>query len=128
MGIAAETTGAAAAVEAVGATVAAKVALGMAGAAILYMVAPPERPDGTFSKREFAARLAVAGFVSLVFGDWVVAVVDGLVPALKAASHPAPFWLMAGAPGWWISRAVALLLYRRRDKDIAEIVQEFKKP
>jgi hypothetical protein len=108
------------------AAVGAKVGLGMAGAAILYLVMPPERLDGTFSKREFAARLAVAGFFSVLLGDWTVAVVDGLVPALKAAAHPAPFWLASGAPGWWVSRAVALWFYKRSDKDLGEMVQDAK--
>lgn len=102
----------------------AKVALGMAGAALLYLFMPPERPDGSFNRREFAARMAVAGFFSLLLGDWFVDVVNGLVPALKAPAHPAPFWLACGAPGWWVSRAAALWLYKRRDKDVGEIVRE----
>lgn len=101
-----------------------KVMLGMAGAAILYMVAPPKRPDGSFNEREFAIRLAVAGFFSFVFGDWFIDVVNGIVPALMSTKHPHPFYVMAGAPGWWISRGVALFLYRRQDKDIKEVVDE----
>jgi len=103
-----------------------KAVIGMAGAAILYMVMPPERPDGSFSKREFAARLAVAGFFSVVAGDWLVAVVNGLAPWLQAQSHPAPFWLASGAPGWWVSRAAALWLYNRRGKDLGQMVDEVK--
>lgn len=109
-------------------TISAKVLLGMAGAAILYMLMPPERPDGTFNNKEFAARLAVAGFFSALLGDWVVSVVDALVPALQAGAHPAPFWLMAGAPGWWISRAAALYIYRQRDRDISQVVHDIKDP
>jgi len=119
-----ETTGffGAAAVKAIGV----KVALGMAGAALLYMLMPPERLDGSFNKKEFAARLAVAGLASLLLGDWVVDVVDGLAPWLKAAAHPKPFFVAAGAPGWWVSRAVALWIYRRQNKDIAELAREIK--
>jgi hypothetical protein len=98
-----------------------KAALGMAGAAILYLFMPPARPDGTFSRKEFAARLAVAGFFSLVAGDWAVDVVEGLAPWLMASKHPAPFWLASGAPGWWVSRAAALWIYQRRDKNLAEL-------
>lgn len=105
-------------------TIGIKAGLGMAGAALLYLFMPPERPDGTFSKREFAARLVVAGFFSIVCGDWAVAVVNGLAPWLMAAEHPAPFWLAAGAPGWWLSRAVALWLYKRKDADVGEMVRD----
>ncbi len=107
-------------------TITAQAALGMAGAAILYLVMPPERPDGTFSRREFAARLAVAGFFSNVFGGWLVAVVDGIVPLAQASAHPAPFYMLVGAPGWWISRAAALWIYNRRSKDLAALINEVR--
>lgn len=104
-----------------------KASLGMAGAAVLYLLMPPERPDGSFNRREFAARLIVAGFCSSLLGDWAVDVVNGLAPWLMAAKHPAPFWLAAGAPGWWVSRAIALWLYNRKGKDIAEIADDIKR-
>ena len=37
-----------------------KAALGMVGAAMLYIVLPPLNADGTFNKGEFVARLACA--------------------------------------------------------------------
>ena len=101
-----------------------KALLSMIGAAILYMVMPPERLDGSFSRSEFAARLGVAVFFSILLGDWVVSVVEGLAPWLKAAQHPEPFWVASGAPGWWVSRAAALWLYNRRSKDIGELVND----
>ena len=104
-----------------------KASFGMAGAAVLYMMMPPERPDGTFNRREFAARLAVAGLCSLLLGDWVVDVLNGLTPWLKAGAHPHPFWVASGAPGWWVSRWVALWIYKRRDKDIGEVADDIKK-
>lgn len=120
---------AAEAVEAVGgATLSAKIGLGMAGAAILYLLMPPERPDGTFNRKEFAGRLMVAGFFSALLGGWLVSVVAGVAPWLQAEAHPAPFWMAAGAPGWWISRWVAVAIYRRRGKDLLEVVSEIKTP
>lgn len=105
-----------------------KAALGMAGAVLLYLGAAPERPkDGSFNKTEFLTRLAVAGFFSALLGDMAVDVVNGLLPWLMAAKHPAPIWLAAGAPGWWVSRWAALYLYRRQDKDASEIIDEVKK-
>lgn len=101
-----------------------KAVLAMIGAAILYMVMPPERPDGSFSRSEFAARLAVAVFFSLLLGDWVVSVIHGLAPWLMAEKHPAPFWVASGAPGWWVSRSAALWIYNRRSKDIGELVND----
>lgn len=120
-----ETSGAigAATVKAIGV----KASLGMAGAAVLYLLMPPERPDGTFNRHEFVARVAVAGMCSLLLGDWVVDVLNGLLPWIKASAHPHPFWVASGAPGWWVSRAVALWLYKRKDKDIGEMVDDVKK-
>ena len=103
-----------------------KASLGMAGAAVLYLLMPPERPDGTFNRHEFAGRLAVAGLCSMLLGDWAVDVISGLAPWLMAAKHPAPFWLAAGAPGWWVSRAAALWLYNRKGKDLGQIVHDAK--
>lgn len=105
-----------------------KAALGMAGAVLLFLGAPPERPrDGSHSKVEFITRLAVAGFCSALLGDWFVDLVNGLAPWLMAAKHPAPFWLAAGAPGWWVSRWVALQLYKWKDKTAFEVIGEVRK-
>ena len=112
--------GASAAIKAIGL----KASLGMAGAAVLYLLMPPERPDGTFSRNEFAGRLTVAGLCSILLGDWAVDVVNGLAPWLFAAKHPAPFWLACGAPGWWVSRAIALWIYRRRGEDIGQMIKD----
>jgi hypothetical protein len=103
-----------------------KVGLGMIGAALLFFVLPPIRKDGSFDQKEFVARLAVAGVFSVVFGDWAIAVVMAKWPWLMVSEHSAPMYLLVGAPGWWISRAVALWFQKRRDKDIAEIVQDVK--
>lgn len=61
-----ETTGliGGAAIKAAGA----KAALGMAGAAVLYLLMPPERPDGTFNRKEFAAQAAPSGLFSFPIG------------------------------------------------------------
>lgn len=103
-----------------------KACLGMVGAAVLYLMMPPERPDGTFNRHEFASRLAVAGLCSMLLGDWAVDVINGLAPWLMAAQHPAPFWLASGAPGWWVSRWVALWIYKRKGKDIGQVVRDAK--
>lgn len=103
-----------------------KAVFGMAGAAVLYLAMPPERPDGTFSRKEFAIRLAVAGFFSWAFSDWAIDVIQGAMPILKAASHPKPFEILTGAPGWWVSRAAALWFYQRKDKNIAELARDIK--
>lgn len=105
-----------------------KAALGMLGAAMLYMVLPPVKQDGSFDKREFVARLACAGLFSMIFGDWAIQLLDVYLPQLHAVDHTAPIYLMVGAPGWWISRAVALWFQRRREKDIRELVDDARKP
>lgn len=105
-----------------------KASLGMAGAVLLYLGAAPERPrDGAWNKWEFVTRLAVAGFFSALLGDWAVDLVQGMAPWLMAAKHPAPFWLAAGAPGWWVSRWAALQLYKWKDKTAFEVVGEVRK-
>lgn len=104
-----------------------KAALGMAGAVLLYVGATPARPkDGSFNKTEFLTRLAVAGFASALCGDWAVDVVNNIAPVLMASKHPAPFWLAAGAPGWWVSRWVALWLYKQQDKDAAQVLKKVR--
>lgn len=102
-----------------------KVGLGMIGAALLYLVLPPVTNDGKFDQREFVARLAVAGFFSVMFGDWAIAIL-GNWQFLHAADNKAPIYLLVGAPGWWLSRAVALWFHKRRDKDIGEAAKDVK--
>ena len=107
-------------------TVAGKAAAGMLGAVVLYAVMPPINKDGTFNRREFVMRLAVAGVFSVFFGDWAVDVLNNTLPVLSADKHRAAVYLVTGAPGWWISRWVALYLQNRRDKDPVEIIKEAK--
>jgi hypothetical protein len=108
-----------------------KVALGLVGAGLLFLVAPPGRPNDAPTTRkelgrEVACRVVVAGASSTFFGDWLVSVINGLAPWLMATQHPEPFLLLTGALGWWVGRAGALWLYRRQDKDAKEIVDELK--
>jgi hypothetical protein len=49
------------------------------------------------------------------------------VPWLEPLKNKSAVDLMAGAPGWWISRAAALWFHRRHDKDIEELINEIKK-
>jgi len=101
--------------------------LGMIGAALLYMVLPPLTPDGKFDRREFALRLFAAGVVSTLFGDWVISLLMDYTPRLQAQNHAGAAYMMVGAPGWWISRAIALWLQNRRGKDIQQIVHDVRK-
>jgi len=105
-----------------------KAGMGMIGAALLYFVLPPVRKDGTFDRKEFVIRLAVAGFFSTMFGDYAIALLDAstYTKFLQAGKHTGIFYLIVGAPGWWISRAIALWFQRHQDKDIGEVVREVK--
>lgn len=103
-----------------------KVGLGMIGAALLYFVLPPVEKDGSFNRKEFVARLAVAGLFSSVFGDWAVHILMEFLPRLGANQHEGAVYLMVGAPGWWISRAIALWFQNRKGSDIGELVKEIK--
>lgn len=100
---------------------------GMLGAAILYMVMPPVDKDGKFNRKEFVTRLAVAGLFSIFFGDMLASVLQHFVPWLEPLKNKSAVDLLAGAPGWWVSRAAALWLHNRQDKDLGEIIQEVKK-
>lgn len=103
-----------------------KATLGMLGAAMLYMVLPPVKKDGSFDKHEFVARLAVAGVFSVVFGDMAADALDHFLPWLQPHNHKSAVDLMMGAPGWWISRAIALWFQNRRGKDIGELINDAK--
>jgi hypothetical protein len=103
-----------------------KVGLGMIGAALLYFVLPPVDKNGNFDRKEFVLRLATAGIFSSLFGDWAVAVLMEYLPRLHTDAHAGAVYLLVGAPGWWISRAVALWFQNRRGKDIAEMVHDAK--
>jgi len=103
-----------------------KVGLGMIGAALLYVVLPPVKPDGSFNRKEFVLRLAAAGVFSSVFGDWAVAMLANYLPQIQADRYPGAVYLVVGAPGWWVSRAVALWFQRRGDKDIGQLVEDVK--
>lgn len=104
---------------------------GMIGAAILYVVLPPVKP-GTkgekpeFNGKEFVLRLTVAGVSSVFFGDMLADAIHHVAPFLNPYKHQKTVDLMAGAPGWWISRAIALAMYRTNDKDIFQIADKFK--
>lgn len=103
-----------------------KAGMGMIGAALLYIVLPPKEPDGSFNEKEFVLRLAVAAIFSLVFGDMAADVLNHFVPWLQPYKHQKAVDLMTGAPGWWISRAVALWFYNRRGQDIAQLAKDVK--
>lgn len=103
-----------------------KALLGMIGAAMLYFALPPINSDGTFNKREFVWRLVVAGMFSCVFGDSAVDLLTAYFPLVNISIHTGPIYLMVGAPGWWISRVVALYLYQRQDKDALAVIKEAK--
>ncbi len=98
-------------------------AFGMIGAAILYLVMPPVDNQGMFNRKEFVLRLIVAGLFSIFFGDMLASAVNHFAPWLDVMDNKSAIDLVAGAPGWWVSRAAALWFHRRHDKDIAEIIK-----
>ncbi len=101
-------------------------AFGMIGAAILYMILPPIDNKGRFNRKEFALRLIVAGLFSIFFGNMLALTVQHFAPWLEPMNNKSAIDLLAGAPGWWISRAVALWFHNRNNKDIGEIIREAK--
>lgn len=103
-----------------------KALLGMIGAAMLYLALPPLNPDGTFNKREFVWRLVVAGMFSCFFGDSVIDILSAYFPLINISIHTGPIYLMVGAPGWWISRVVALWMYQTKDKSALDIAKDVK--
>ncbi|WP_194720831.1 hypothetical protein [Noviherbaspirillum malthae] len=109
-----------------------KAGLGMMGAALLYLVAPPTKADGKFDRREFAVRLACAGTASELFGDLAVELLKSWVAmsswlqGINVDDHKGAVYLLVGAPAWWITRAAALWLQKRNGKDIAEVVKEVR--
>lgn len=106
----------------------AKAVFGMVGAALLYVVLPPTNKDGSFNAREFAIRLAVAGIFSVMFGDMVADIINNtwLSAWVQPYKHKSAIDLMVGAPGWWISRAVALALRKRENTDLVDVIKEVK--
>jgi hypothetical protein len=106
----------------------AKAVFGMIGAALLYAVLPPTNKDGSFNTKEFVLRLAVAGVFSIVFGDMAADAINNswLAEWIQPYKHKSAIDLMVGAPGWWISRAVALGMRKRENKDIVDLVKEVK--
>lgn len=108
-------------------TLGGKAVMGMIGAAMLYAALPPLNKDGTFNRREFVLRLGCAGVISAVFGEWGVDMLMHHLPTLQADKHTAAVYLLTGAPGWWFSRAAALWLHRRRNRDAGQIVDELRR-
>lgn len=106
-----------------------KTTCGMVGAAMLFVVLPPLDKNGRFDRKEFVGRLAVAGLFSTFFGDMVIEALSGITHLqgwIDFHAHASAIYLMTGAPGWWISRAVALWFQRRNGKDIAELAKDVK--
>jgi hypothetical protein len=99
---------------------------GMIGAAILWIVLPPLDKQGRFNRIEFVGRLFVAGVSSIFFGGMLAEAVQPLMPWINTLHHQSTFDLVAGAPAWWVTRAVALWFHKRRDKDIGEIIKEVR--
>lgn len=104
-----------------------KAALGMVGAAMLYIVLPPVNADGRFNRREFAARLTCAGVFSCLLGETALQLLNMQFPLVGPTINPSAVYLVVGAPGWWISRAVALWFQKRSKKDIVELTKDIKK-
>lgn len=104
----------------------AKALLGMIGAAMLYVVLPPTDNQGRFSRREFVARLAIAGIFSCMFGDWLYTFIISNFPWLHAHDQTKAIDMMAGAPGWWITRLAAKAMHNRQDHDIVQVIQEVR--
>ena len=65
-----------------------KAALGMVGAAMLYIVLPPLNADGTFNKGEFVARLACAGVFSCLLGGTAYQLLCAQLPGIGAMALP----------------------------------------
>lgn len=107
-------------------TVGTSAALGMLGSAMLYMALPPLNKDGTFNKREFVMRLAFAGLFSVFFGDIAGDWLHSMLSFVDTVKHKAAIDLMVGAPGWWVSRAVALWFHRNRRIDIGDLVKKVR--
>lgn len=101
-----------------------KAAIGMIGAAMLYVVLPPVNADGSFNKREFVARLACAGIFSVIFGNPVYNFICSSVPSIAPVITTSMIDLMVGAPAWWISRAFALWFQKRSGKDIQQLLND----
>lgn len=99
---------------------------GMIGSAILFFVMPPVDNKGKFNRKEFVIRLAVAGLFSIFFGDMLASTIQHFAPWLEPMNNKSAIDLLAGAPGWWVSRAAALWFHRRHDKDIGELIKEAK--
>lgn len=104
-----------------------KAAVGMMGAAALYVVLPPRKANGEFDEREFVARLALAGMASCFFGDWVLQLLVSYAPALHAENHSKAVDLLTGAPAWWFSRGIALWFQKRSGRDIGELLGDIKR-
>lgn len=106
----------------------AKAVFGMVGAALLYVVLPPIDKNGHFDKREFVLRLAIAGVFSVMFGDMAADAINNswLGPWINPYKHKSAIDLMVGAPGWWVSRAVALAFRKRENTDLIDIIKEVK--
>jgi hypothetical protein len=102
-------------------------ALGMIGAAMLYIVLPPLNADGRFNKHEFAARLTCAGIFSCLLGGTALKLLNMQFPQIGPMIDPSIIYLVVGAPGWWISRAVALWFKKRSKKDIVELAKDVNK-
>lgn len=101
-----------------------KAVLGVVGACFLFLASPPERPDGTFSRQEFVARLMASGLFCVCFGDWIVDMMGAAAPWLQHNTHRNALLIATAAPGWYVSRWCALWLYRRKDKDAAEVTRD----
>lgn len=100
---------------------------GMIGAAVLYLALPPLNPDGTWNKKEMVLRLVTAGIFSDQLGPLVVDILVTTHPWAHADRHTGVIYMAVGAPGWWVSRSVALFFHNRRGKDILEVIKAVRK-
>lgn len=120
------TTSAAAGLSVAVKSIGASALLGMIGSALLYVALPPLNKDGSFNKREFVLRLAFAGVFSVLFGDLGGAALHSIFSFIDVDKHKSAIDLMVGAPGWWVSRAVALWFHRNRRIDIGDLVKRVR--
>lgn len=112
----------------------ATVILGSIAAVLGFMVLPPRSWEETL-KRLFVTICFSALLGPLLFYSFLSWQPDLLPTAVKysalSADHvrdvlKAPFYVIGGWPGWWMSHWFIRALEKRKDKDAVEVAAELK--
>ncbi|MEQ1636712.1 MAG: hypothetical protein ABL903_08460 [Methylococcales bacterium] len=102
-------------------TVSIRASCGMAGAIVLVMALPPRNANNRLDFNQLLQRVFAGAFLPVFMGPWALAILSKQFPYLLLHEYPELIFFTLGSISYFLFRAIALWLYKNRDKAIDEM-------